>query len=232
VKTIGVLGGVGPQATMDFEARVHAVSQRLIPQAANRGYPPMIVYYHRHPPFVVDETSHPIFPLQPDPHLAAALGQLGKMADFLVCPSNAPHMMRDVIERFAGRQILSMIDQTVEEIRKRGWRQVGVVGFGEPKVYKVPLEQLDLVCETLPGEPGGLRDRLDDAILRVMAGQTRPEDKALAVEAVDLLWARGVDGVILGCTEIPLLLGDDAERDDMVNPAQLLAEAAVRFAMD
>ena len=81
-------------------------------------------------------------------------------------------------------------------------------------------------------EPGGLRDRLDEAILRVMAGQTRPEDKALAVEAVDLLWARGVDGVILGCTEIPLLLGDDADIADLVNPAQLLAEAAVRFAMD
>ncbi len=141
-------------------------------------------------------------------------------------------MMRDTIERFAGRQFLSIIDQTLEEIRKRGWRKVGVVGLGDPKVYRVPLDQLGLECETLSGEPDGLRDRLDDAIFRLMAGQTKPEDKDLAVEAVDLLWARGVDGVILGCTEIPLLLGDDAAKEDVVNPAQLLAEAAVRFAMD
>ena len=47
MKTIGVLGGLGPQATMDFEARVHAVSRRLIPGRGNGGYPPMVVYYHR-----------------------------------------------------------------------------------------------------------------------------------------------------------------------------------------
>jgi len=39
-----------------------------------------------------------------------------------------------------------------------------------------------------------------------------------------------VDGVVLGCTEIPLLLGEDAESTDLVNPVALLAEAAVRLA--
>lgn len=47
MKTIGVLGGLGPQATMDFEARLHAVSQQLIAPHANRGYPPLLVYYYR-----------------------------------------------------------------------------------------------------------------------------------------------------------------------------------------
>ncbi len=45
MKTIGVLGGLGPQATMDFEARVHRAAQKLIPQLKNAGYPPMLVYY-------------------------------------------------------------------------------------------------------------------------------------------------------------------------------------------
>jgi aspartate/glutamate racemase len=40
-----------------------------------------------------------------------------------------------------------------------------------------------------------------------------------------------VDGVVLGCTEIPLLLGEDAEAEDLVSPAALLAEAAVRMAI-
>ena len=51
MKTIGVLGGLGPQATMDFEERIHTVSQQLIPQHGNSGYPPMVVYYYRHPLF-------------------------------------------------------------------------------------------------------------------------------------------------------------------------------------
>jgi RNA polymerase sigma factor (sigma-70 family) len=55
VKTIGVLGGIGPQATMDFERRLHRVAQRLLPQRGNTGYPPMVVHYHRRPPFVMGE---------------------------------------------------------------------------------------------------------------------------------------------------------------------------------
>ena len=50
MKTIGVLGGLGPQATMDFEARVHRVAQRLSRRSYNGGYPPMVVYYFRQPP--------------------------------------------------------------------------------------------------------------------------------------------------------------------------------------
>ena len=48
--TIGVLGGLGPQATMDFEARVHRVAQELIAPNVNSGYPPMVVYYYRFVP--------------------------------------------------------------------------------------------------------------------------------------------------------------------------------------
>jgi aspartate racemase len=47
MKTIGVLGGLGPQATMDFEQRIHRVAQQLIPPLGNSGYPPMVVYYCR-----------------------------------------------------------------------------------------------------------------------------------------------------------------------------------------
>src|SRR5258706_13818349 len=59
MKTIGVLGGISPQATMDFEARVHRVSQRLIPQDRNYGYPPMVVWYHRRLPMKVGDDGRP-----------------------------------------------------------------------------------------------------------------------------------------------------------------------------
>ena len=56
--------------------------------------------------------------------------------------------------------------------------------------------------------------------------------RELAMEAVEIFRARDVDGIILGCTEIPLLLGDAAHATDLINPGQLLAEAAVKFAME
>src|SRR6476646_1786147 len=144
MKTIGVIGGLGPQATMDFEARVHAVSQKLIPPHWNGGYPPMVVYYHRYPPLVVDERGRPVMPMELEEHISAVLPKLGELADFLVITANAPHRMRKEIEEKSGRKVLSMIDVTLEEVRRRGWQRVGVVGLGDPVVYTEPIGEIGL----------------------------------------------------------------------------------------
>ena len=213
---------------MDFEARVHRVSQRLIPQHINSGYPPMVVYYCRFMSVLMNEDSTPRLPLRPDPRLLEAASRLGALADFLVITSNATHLFREQIEEASGRKVLSMIEATLEDVRRRGWRKVGVLGFGEPLIYTRPLGELNIACETIDGE---LRAKLDAAILRVMEGRDDAEQSAVAREAVKSLRARGVDGIILGCTEIPLLLRDGADAPDLVNPLQLLAEATVKYAL-
>ena len=64
-----------------------------------------------------------------------------------------------------------------------------------------------------------------------MEGREDENAVRAAREAVGWLRARPVDGIILGCTEIPLLLGDAAVADDLLNPLQLLANAAVHHAI-
>jgi quercetin dioxygenase-like cupin family protein len=88
MKTIGILGGLGPQATMEFEQRVHRAAQRLLPQDGNTGYPPMVVVYVRRPPVVMDADGRPMMPIQPAPQLLQAARWLGQVADFLVITSN------------------------------------------------------------------------------------------------------------------------------------------------
>ncbi|HEX8598994.1 MAG TPA: aspartate/glutamate racemase family protein [Chloroflexia bacterium] len=232
MKTIGVLGGLGPQATMDFEARVHAVSQRLIPPRANSGYPPMIVYYHRTAPIVVDEDGKPIVPIEMHPALREKLEAFGTLADFLVITANSPHVLKDIFEQVSGLKVLSIIDVTLEEARNRGWGKLGVLGLGEPRVYMAPLDELGVPYETLSGDLEELRNRLDRSIIALMEGRAGPGETAVAMEAVEALRGKGVEGLILGCTEIPLLLGEAAEAPDLINPATLLAEAAVRYAVE
>jgi aspartate racemase len=64
-----------------------------------------------------------------------------------------------------------------------------------------------------------------------MEGRDGAVEVQAARAAVDAVRAVSVEGVVLGCTEIPLLLGDEADAKDLVNPAALLAEAAVRLAI-
>ena len=229
MKTIGVLGGLGPQATMDFEVRVHRVAQRLIPPSRNGGYPPMVVHYCRHAPFVMDERGEPELPHRPDPRLLEAAKRLGNLSDFLVIPANGPHLLQAEIERAAGRRILSMVALTLEEVRRRRWTRAGVLGLGEPVIYTRPLGALGIECQTIDA---GRRAPLDAAIFQVMEGRADARATAAAREAVATLRDRHIDGVILGCTELPLLLGKAADQADLINPAQLLAEAAVKAALE
>jgi aspartate racemase len=228
VKTIGVLGGIGPQATIDFETRLHRVAQQLIPQHLNSGYPPLVVYYCRHAPVRVREDGTPQFPIQADPQLFEAARRLGTLADFLVITANGPHMFQEQIEQAAGCRVLSMIEVTLADVHRRRWSRVGVLGFGDPLIYTKPLGEASIAYETLDAE---LRARLDRSIMEFMEGRDDAESTAVAREALASLRSRGVDGVILGCTEIPLLLHESVAEPDLINPSQLLAEETVRYAM-
>jgi aspartate racemase len=227
VQTIGVLGGIGPQATMEFEQLVHRAAQELIPPNAMEGYPPLVVSYCRFPPFVVDETGAPAQPREADPRLLEVAARLGAVADFLVVTSNATHLFQPDIETASGREVLGVVELVVAEIGRRGWHRVGIVGFGDPVVYADPLRALGFPVETLPSE---LRDPLDRAIPRVMEGRADADDERAAREAIAVLRGRGVNGIVLGCTEIPPLLGDGRSDADLLDPLPLLAEAAVRRA--
>jgi aspartate racemase len=228
MKTIGVLGGLGPQATMDFEARAHRAAQRLIPPERNEGYPPMVVYYYRHSPALLTPEGRPVIPHRPDPRLLEAARRLGGLADFLVIASNGVHRIHAEIERAAGREVLNMIEGTMAEVRRRGWRRVGVLTLSRPVVYTEPLARDRIACETLDADT---QASLDEAIFRVMEGRDDAGSAAAARRAVATLRARGVDGVVLGCTELPLLLREEAGAEDLINPGQLLAEAAVKAAL-
>jgi len=214
---------------MDFEARLHRAAQQLIPQRQGTGYPPLVVYYHRHPPVLVTDEGLPRLPIQCDPRLLDAARRLGALVDFLVITANTPHLFQAEIEEAAGRPVLSMIDLALAEVQRRRWTTVGVLGLGDPIVYTRPLERLGLAPATLDA---GLRSRLDPAIFGLMEGRADAASAAIAREAVAALRARGVDGIILGCTELPLLLHDAAGAPDLIDPARLLVDAALSHALE
>jgi len=228
MKTIGVLGGIGPQATMDFVARIHRVAQRLLPQHANEGYPPLVSVYMRYPPVTVDADGRPVSPLVLAPRLLGDARKLGAWADVIAIPSNTPHLFLDRIRNAAGCEIVSIVDVTVDALQARGAEDVGLLGLRIPQIYaeRLPAEGLNVITASEPA-----RNALDRAILRLMEGVEDDAGRAAACRAVEETREAGAETTVLGCTEIPLLLGDEAGAEDLINPAQLLAEAVVKFAV-
>lgn len=229
MKTIGILGGFGPQATMEIEQQLHKFSQELIPQDHNSGYPDVIVSYQRHAPFVLDDQYMPVLPIQADPRLLESAKKMGQMVDFIIIPSNGVHTVEKEIEQAAGKPVLSMIDVTMDEAVKKQWMKIGVLGYRmKPMIYINRFGPLGIAYETIDE---AMQQRLDVAITNVMEGKNNEEDSAITLRAIEQLRSKGADGIILGCTEIPLLLGKHANERDLLNPSLILAEAAVKFSL-
>jgi len=121
-----------------------------------------------------------------------------------------------------------MIDVTLKEVARNGFKRVGVLGWDEPKVYLTALERSGLSAVVLPKDQ---RAPLNEAIFSLMEGRDGLQSRCVASDAVDALRAQDVDGIILGCTELPLLLGERSTASDLINPAELLAQATAHYAI-
>ena len=117
----------------------------------------------------------------------------------------------------------------MRDVRQRAAQHVGVLAFQHPLIYQLPLEQTGLTWTSVPP---ALQNRLNHLVIAVSAGQAGADDHAAIRESVAFLRTAGADAIILGCTEFPLLLADELAAPDLINPAQLLAEAAVRRAIE
>jgi aspartate racemase len=232
MKTIGILGGIGPQATMDFENKLHLAAQSLIPQNANEGYPKMVTYYFRQAPFLRAKNGKAEVPIKPNPELLKAAAELGSLCDFLVIPSNTPHFFLEEIEQAAGKKPLSIVEEAFKEVRRRGVKKIGVLSVGlafKHKLYEKMLEGQGLTWLTIEQD---MSARLDEFVFSYMEGKFSQEAHDCALNCLDYIRNQGAEATIIGCTEIPLLLGKKySEAQDLINPAQLLAEAAIKFAI-
>ena len=76
-----------------------------------------------------------------------------------------------------------------------------------------------------------MQKKIDKTEFRVIEGRDDENDPAIILHAINELRNKKVDGIIPGCTEIPLLFGKEMNAVDLINPAQLLAEAAIKRAL-
>lgn len=233
MKTIGVIGGFGQWATLDFLERIYHVAANRVPQYGNRGYPKMIIHMLNRAPMKLRADGGYPEKLEPSEELIHAFRQINQDSDFIVMPSNTPHLFSRELEGVIGPgKLLSIVDVTVLETIRRGCTRVGVMSIGltiDERLYQEPLAAAGIQTVELPRE---LITELDDeGIYPLQEGANLSDIKPVAQKALQYLREQRVDGTILGCTEIPILLGHEADSPDILNPSQLLADAAIERAL-
>lgn len=165
-------------------------------------------------------------------HLSAGVRQVAAAgADFYVCPDNTAHIVLEQIASTLPIPGLHIADVICHEITSRGWKRVGLLGTKwtmTGHVYEKALAKLALE-RLIPDEP--MRERLNTAIFdELCRGIFEARTTELFIDAIRDLEARGAECVILGCTEIPLIVSSENSPLPPLDSTRLLARYAVREA--
>jgi aspartate racemase len=154
-------------------------------------------------------------------------------ADFLICPDNTIHQAFDLVEHRSPRPWMHIAREVAGEAQRRQFRRLAVLGtryLMEGPVYREALKAAGIEHRV----PGAVeRERMNHIIFdELVNGQFLPESLAYYVEVIRAMKDEGCDAVVLGCTEIPLLVTPESSPLPVLDSTRLLARAAVRKAVE
>jgi aspartate racemase len=154
-------------------------------------------------------------------------------ADFLICPDNTIHIAFPLVVKESPLPWLHIAEVVAEAARARGFRRMGILGTRftmEGPIYPESLGALGL--EHRAPRPAEV-ERLDSIIFEELVNGVFTESSLAAYQAVirRLGTDEGCDAVVLGCTEIPLLVPPERSPLPTLDSTRLLAQAAVDHAI-
>jgi aspartate racemase len=154
-------------------------------------------------------------------------------ADFLICPDNTIHQAFDLIEHRSPRPWLHIAREVAKEAQRRQLKRLAVLGtkyLMEGPVYPEALQAAGIESRVPSKEQ---RERIDQIIMdELVNAQFLPRSLAYFVEVIRTMKDDGCDAVVLGCTEIPLLVTPESSPLPTLDSTRLLAKAAVRKAVE
>jgi aspartate racemase len=225
-KVVGVLGGMGPLATVDLY-------QKIIEETpATRDQEHLHVIIESNP--AVPDRSEALLSGgdDPTPLLRAGAQRLAAAgADFIVVPCNTAHAFLPRIVPDLSIPLISMIDETARTVAAQlPGSVVGILataGTIWSRLYQNAFEREGL-SSLVPDEAG--QARVSAAIAGVKAGRTGAEETALVQATAAKLVERGAQSLIVACTELPLILRQEHVTVPLFDPTRILARSAVAAA--
>ncbi len=192
-----------------------------------------------HPEISIHEQSSKLyFDAQPNWEKVASLllvsAERLKMigADFAIIPSNTMHYAFPIVQKKSPIPLLSIVEMTVEECKEKNYRTVAILGTGltmEGRLYQNALD-IHNIQSILPDDND--RKIIDRIIFdEIVPAQITDSTSQRVLHVIDALKKRGADSVILGCTELPLVVGNHNSPLPIIDTTRLLARKAVQHAI-
>jgi len=226
-KIIGILGGMGPEATIDLFYKII----KFTPAEKDQDHLRIIIDNN---PKIPDRTAAILGKgKDPLPTLRETAQNLEKAgADFIIIPCNTAHYFLPLIQESVKIPILNMIEETAKETRGKisPIQKVGLlasIGIYKTGIYHQHFKKFNI--EVISPEEKD-KEEIMKVIYAVKAGDLSEEVKKSIILIAQKLIDKGAEAIIAGCTEIPLILKEGDAPVPIIDPTQVLAKAAIQKA--
>ena len=227
-KRIGILGGMSPESTVAY---YEYITRTYTERFGDYGYPEILIYSVSFQQYV-DWPNQERWDLVAEGLSRAAQKLVAAGADLILIATNTMHLVFDEVQARVEVPMLSLPDATAEAILARGLYTVGLLGTKftmEKRFYQDALARRG-ISTLVPGADD--REYVHRVIYdELVAGQIRAESRAGFMAVIGRLVERGAEGIVLGCTEIPLLVNEAGAGIPLFDTTQIHAEAALNYAI-
>ena len=226
-QVIGIMGGMGPEAARDLFSNIIAAT----PARRDQDHLQLIIYNY---PQVPDRTAH-IVGGGPDPvpaMLKITHGLKRAGADFIIIPCISAHYFLEQLQAQSPLPIISGFEATAQTIRSHGGiDRIGLLatsGTIQGGRFAQVLSQYG-ISTLAPDESrqAMVMQAIYDGIKSDPTGERREDFRRLLLQAADWLIGEGAQGIVAGCTEIPLVLNQAHLEIPFFDTLKILAQAAI-----
>jgi aspartate racemase len=225
MKKIGIVGGLGPESTVDYyrtmieecrELKAGAVPEIIIYSLNLKDFPP------------IEQRTAIVRWLV---HALQSLHRAG--ADFAIISANTPHIVFDAVEPLSPLPLLSIVEETEKAVQSLGLRKVGLLGtrvtMSSDFYQKVFTRDHITIVVPDRNEQDYIEAKLMSEIMfNKILEDTRQGLLQIVKRMVD---EDGIQGLILGCTELPLILTEDAFGIPFLNTTHIHVRSAIRYCL-
>ena len=230
MKRIGLIGGLGPESTLDYYKEIINAFKN---EKDDLNYPEMIVYSVNLSEFMrlmKDRADDKIV----DDFLdkLKALKKAG--ADFAAITANTPHLFFDRINERSGLPLISIVEATCREAMKQGLKRAGLFGTGftmGATFYQDVLGRQGIEV-VLPNQEE--KEIINNKLFsEIELGVFKDDTRSLLVDIIArMVLEQHIDSLILGCTEFPLILSKKEYAGiPMLNTTKIHVEAIVKYCL-
>ena len=227
-KKIGILGGLSPESTVSYYLYI---TRTYTERFGDYGYPDIVIYsvslekYHQwRAQGRWDQVAKDL--------IKGARTLERAKADFVIIATNTMHRVFDQVQAAVKIPLIHIIDPTVKVIKAGNYSKVGLLGtkFTMTETFYRDRLAANGIAALVPDDDD--QNTVHEIIVKeLVRGQIREDSRQKYLEIINRLTKRGAEGIILGCTEIALLINQSHCALPLFDTTEIHAEAALQFAI-